>query len=227
MNPMRLYQTHKKVLSVQNNSEKFLNGLTSNSLDQPRNAFLDIHGRIIATFDQVKIGNDEFLLALEEAYVEPLLEHVDRYARLSKTNFVVSPRGVYFELDGDCRTDADEALISQKKGNLVLTNEKLPASVREDEFTLFRLKNNIPLLGADYKNEMLLNVSETEFVSFTKGCYLGQEPISKVHNRSKPTWKLVVKFEDECSDEEKMKMTSRAADPVTGRVTGFVFVKNA
>jgi folate-binding protein YgfZ len=205
---MRLFQTHKKVLSVKNNAAKFLNGLTSNSLDQPHNAFLNINGRIIATFDQVKISDDEFLLAVEAAYVKPIEEHVDRYARLSKTVISVRNDLVYFELDGDYMADEKEVLIPQKKGRLILTSEKLPATVSEDDFTVFRIKNDIPLLGVDYKEELLLNVSETDFASFTKGCYLGQEPISKVHNRSKPTWKLVVK------------------DFVTGKTFGFVFIKN-
>lgn len=224
---MRLFLTHKKVLSVTNNSEKFLNGLTSNSLDQPHNAFLNIHGRIIATFDQVKTGDDEFLLAIEESYVKLLQDHVERYARLSKTEVSLRNDFVYFELDGDYMADEKEVLIPQKKGRLIITTQKLPSTVSEEDFTIFRVKNNIPLLGVDYKEELLLNVSETDFASFTKGCYLGQEPISKVHNRSKPTWKLVAKSEEECSAEEKAKMTSRIKDFVSGKIFGFVFIKNA
>ncbi|MBP6344212.1 MAG: hypothetical protein KA403_09765, partial [Candidatus Omnitrophica bacterium] len=63
-------------------------------------------------------------------------------------------------------------------------------------------------------------------VSYTKGCFLGQEPIAKVHNRSKPTWKLVVRPEDESSPEDQAKMTSKTRDPQSGKIIGFVFVKN-
>jgi hypothetical protein len=55
---------------------------------------------------------------------------------------------------------------------------------------------------------------------------LGQEPISKVYNRSKPSWKLVVRFEDDCAPEEKGRMTSKMKDPETGKALGFVFVSN-
>ena len=102
----------------------------------------------------------------------------------------------------------------------------MPAQVSDEEFTLFRLQNNIPLQGVDYTDEFLLNVSEDEFVSFAKGCFLGQEPISKVHNRSRPAWKLVVRYEDECGAQEKQKMTSTVVDPKTHRRTGFIFVPN-
>ena len=91
---------------------------------------------------------------------------------------------------------------------------------------LFRVVNHIPVQGIDYRDEFLLNISDEEFVSYAKGCFLGQEPISKVHNRSKPTWKLVVRYQDECTEEERQKMTSVVVDPATRRTMGFVFVRN-
>lgn len=223
---MGFFQTTKKVLSVSNQPEKFLNGLTANSLDKPQNAFVNLHGRIIATFDQLKINDDKFLLVIEGNFVPVVLEHVDRYARLSHTKIQPENLTVYFDTSGSYRSGEGEFVIPQKAGQLVLTPKTLPVSVSEAEFNLFRLQNNIPFLGIDYKDEMLLNVSESDFVSFTKGCFLGQEPIAKVHHRSKPTWKLVTKYEDECSAEEKVKMTSKVYDPVTGKVLGFVFVAN-
>jgi len=79
----------------------------------------------------------------------------------------------------------------------------------------------------DYQaDEFLLNIDESTYVSYTKGCFLGQEPVAKVHNRSKPTRKLVVMFEVECAPEEKPKMTSKIIDPISGRMQGFIFVKN-
>lgn len=223
---MRIYKTTKKVLSINNKPEQFLGGLTANSLDKPQNAFVNIHGRIIATFDQLKINDEKFLLVTEDNFVQAVLDHVNRYTRLSKTIIALENLFVYFDLDGDYKIQNSEFAIRQKQGQLILTLENLSVSVSEEEFTLFRLKNNIPLLGVDYKDEMLLNVSEKDFVSFTKGCFLGQEPIAKVHHRSRPTWVLKVKFEDECTPEEKSKMTSKVADSSTGRVSGFVFVSN-
>ncbi|MCB9771426.1 MAG: hypothetical protein H6754_02615 [Candidatus Omnitrophica bacterium] len=223
---MRIYRTAKKVLSINNKPEQFLGGLTANSLDKPRNAFVNIHGRIIATFDQLKINDEKFLLVIEGDFVQAVLDHVDRYARLSKTIITLENFFVNFDLDGDYKLQNSEFAICQKHGQLILTLRDELVSVSEEEFTLFRLKNNIPLLGVDYKDEMLLNVSETDFVSFTKGCFLGQEPIAKVHHRSRPTWVLKVKFEDECTSEEKAKMTSKVLDSSTGRILGFVFVKN-
>jgi folate-binding protein YgfZ len=97
--------------------------------------------------------------------------------------------------------------------------------VSEEEFRLFRLQNDLPLQELDYQQEMLLNVGQ-DLVSFTKGCFLGQEVLARVHHKSKPPYKLVVRKESELPEDLKSKMTSKTKDPKTGDILGFVFVKN-
>lgn len=222
---MKLYPLSRTVLAIHNNAVLFLNGLTSNSCDKPRNAFVNIHGRVVATFDQHRVSDDEFVIAVERAFVGPLLAHLDKYIRLSGVRVEKLDRYVYFDVEETAAPGAAGILvIPQKKGRLLISETLMPAQVFDEEFTLFRLQNNIPLQGVDYRDEFLLNVSDEEFVSYAKGCFLGQEPIAKVHNRSKPTWKLVVRYRDECTEEERQKMTSVVVDPATRRSRGFVFV---
>jgi tRNA-modifying protein YgfZ len=224
---MRIYSLNKDVFLLKNNAVEFLNGLTSNTLDKPRNALTDIHGKIIAVFDQLKLSDEEVLILVERTLVEKVLAHLDRYLRLSGVQIQRLSRQGYFDLDGDYAIQTDELAIPQPQGKIVVSPRAIPAQVNDREFTVFRVQNHIPAQGVDFQDEFLLNVSEKEdMVSFTKGCFLGQEPISKVHNRSKPTWKLVVKNEDACAPEEKAKMTSRITDSQTGKTQGFVFVKN-
>ncbi|MFA5059139.1 MAG: hypothetical protein WC676_00730 [Candidatus Omnitrophota bacterium] len=222
----KLYALDKAVLGVSGNSEKFLNGITSNTLDKPRNAFLAVHGKIIATFDQVKAGDDKFLIVIEHGALQGLLTHLDKFIRLSKAVVQKEDNRVYFDLTESYRGEKGECLIPQKKGQLIITKKDLLSNVSDEEFTLFRLQNNIPVHGVDYKDDLLLNVDEYEFVSYTKGCFLGQELIAKVHNRSKPSWKLVVKFEADGDEGQRQKMTSRIQDPQTKKTMGFVFVPN-
>lgn len=223
---MKIYLLNRTVIKFQPNATEFLRGLTSNSLDKPQNAFLNIHGKIIATFSQIKINDDEFWIVLETPFAMAVLEHLDRYARLSGAKIEKLNKNVYFDLEANVDCQSQDVIIPQKRGRLILSDRKLETNVSEKYFTLFRLQNNIPVQGIDYREDFLLNVSEIDHVSFAKGCFLGQEPISKVHNRSKPSWKLVVKHEDECSEEENQKMTSKISDPATQKTLGFVFVKN-
>ncbi|MBP9854467.1 MAG: hypothetical protein KBD53_06340 [Candidatus Omnitrophica bacterium] len=231
---MKLYKTNKQALSIRKTDVKsFLNGLASNTMDDPRNAFLTIHGRIVVTFDQLQINDHEYLIVIEKQFVDDLLRHLDKFMKLGGVKVEQLNHNVYFDLENSAGNthacslrDKGDYCIEQKEGMLLITTRELKDNVSDEEFTAFRLDQHIPVQGIDFKDEMLLNVSTTEFVSFKKGCFLGQEPISKVYNRSKPTWRLVVKAFDDCTVEEQQKMTSAIIHPVTGRKTGFVFEKN-
>jgi len=222
---MPQYVLNKAVLSIRSNPAGFLNGLTSNTPDKPRNAFLDIRGRIIAVFDQVKINEDEFWVVLENEFVDKLLGHLDRYVKLSGVDIRRLDKYVYFVQESHRREDG-KSVIPQKMGNLVIADKLAEAIPPDDAFTLMRLRHLMPVQGVDFTDEFVLNVDPAEYVSFTKGCFLGQEPVSKVHNRSRPTWRLVVQYEDECNDESRGKMTSKVLDPDTKRVLGFTFIRN-
>ena len=224
---MKSYQLKKSAIIFKNNAVEFLNGLTANAMDKPQNAFVDIHGMIISIFDQLTLNEEEVLLVLDKDRTEAVLGHLDRYMRVSGVKAEKKDWNVYFDCEGSAPFADGDHLIPQKKGRLIITRRQLSSTMSEEEFTLFRVQNNIPFQGVDFKvGEFLLNVSETDQVSFTKGCFLGQEPISKVHNRSKPSLKLVVRAEEDCKDEEKMKMTSKIKDPRTQKSLGFLFVSN-
>lgn len=190
----------------------FLNGITSNVLDAPLNAFLNQHGRIIATFRQQKISDDEFLISVPSMAVDNLLKHLERYVKLSHVRIDPGAQSAYIHLD-----TAETLWAAGDHSN----------SISDEAFTFFRLDHHIPLMGIDYQaDEFILNVHEYDYVSYGKGCFLGQEPVAKVHNRAQPARRLIVAFEDQCSSEEAAKMTSKVQDPQSGRLKGFVFVSN-
>ncbi len=223
----RIYKLPAQTLVIKGSADKLIKGLSSNSLDKPHNAFLNQHGRIIATCDQLKINDDEVIIVVPAIVKPALLEHLSRYARLNGSVIEDAPLKVYFDLDGNAPLKEGDRIIPQKAGRLILSAGNMAANVVDEAFIMFRLQHAIPLMGIDYQaDEMILNVHEYNFVSYTKGCFLGQEPVAKVHNRAKPTWRLTVRFLDDCSAEEQAKMTSKVTDPASGRMQGFVFVKN-
>lgn len=209
---MRLYKLDDTVFSVKGNAIGFLNGITSNSPDAALNAFLNQHGRIIATFRQKIVSGDEILISVPSLAVDNLFKHLERYVKLSHVQIIPGNRVTCINLD---------------TAQTVWASEPPAGDVSREEFTGFRLNKGIPLMGVDYQSdEFILNVSEYDYVSYTKGCFLGQEPVAKVHNRSQPSRKLIVEFEDQCASQDALKMTSQITDPDTGRVKGFVFVSN-
>jgi folate-binding protein YgfZ len=193
---MKLYKLPDTVLCIKGNASQFLNGITSNTLDAPLNAFLNQHGRIIATFRQQIISDDEFLISVPTMAVDNLLKHLERYVKLSHVSIVPSDKSTFINLDTI---------------QTVWTSEHHANSISDEEFTLFRLNHNIPLMGVDYQaGEFILNVHEHDYVSYAKGCFLGQEPVAKVHNRAHPSRRLIVE-----------------RDPATGRPKGFKFISSS
>ena len=220
-----LFRLTRTVLIIRNGATRFINGLTVNTPDAPQNAFVDLYGRSIAVIDQVKLNEEEILLILAPQFLERLLTHLKPYRRLAKITIETEKWNVYFDVSNGYKPEKGEHTIPQKSGQMLLTKKEIPAALSDEAFTLFRLRHGIPLQGIDYGDEMLLNIDEI-LVSFTKGCFLGQEVLARVHNRARPPKKLVVKAEDECTEEEKRKMTSKCFDSEAKKVYGFVFVKN-
>lgn len=224
---MKLYKTSKVLWKIKDPSGAFLKGYGANTLDRPRNAFVDIKGKVVATFDQLKIAEEEMAVVLESSVQESLRKHLGKYLPICKADITEEPSyQIYFDLQGDFPLQEGEWALPQKKGQLLITSRDLESIVSEEEFTLFRLLHEIPIQGIDYDDEMLLNISPTEYTSFTKGCYLGQEVLSRVHFKSKPPRKLVVKKQSDCTPEELERMTSPAKDLETGQIMGFVFAGN-
>ena len=209
---MRLYKLPDTVLTIKGNAASFLNGITSNTIDAAQNAFLNQHGRIIATFRQQRISDDEFLIAVPSIAVDEVLKHLERYAKLSRVSITPSDQRIYIDVNSS---------------QAVWTIAAHANSMADEAFTLYRLEHQMPQMGQDYQaGEFVLNVHEYDYVSYTKGCFLGQEPVAKVHNRARPSRKLIVQFEDKCTSEEALRMTSKVIDPASGRSKGFIFTSN-
>ena len=222
---IRLYRCDKTVLRLSHGADEFVQAYTTNTPEALNNAFVDLRGRIVAVCSQYRRGPDEMLLIIEKSAEAPLFEHLKKYLDLTGASLVVLPWLVYFDLDGNERPMPQDVVVPQSAGRLLLTQTPRQAAVSEQEFDRFRLLHRIPLQGKDYGDELLLNVFGEDHVSYTKGCYLGQEIIARVHHRGKPPKKLVVRSEKECTQDESRRLTSVAANPDTGEKMGFLFVE--
>ena len=226
---MQLHRLNNSLaLRVKHRAAEFLNAYTTNSLNAPRNAFVNLRGQIVCVCDQMVISPEKMILVIEKQFIERLQTHLVPYLKLYETVIEPAPEfKIYFDLEGDREPERGEIFVPRQKGLLIGTTDELMAGVSDEAFRWFRVKNNIPVQGIDFDEELLLNVADEEFVSYTKGCYLGQEIIARVHHRAKPPKKLVVKSLDECSPEEATRMTSKCVDPDTGKMVGFIFINNS
>ncbi|MBI4153938.1 hypothetical protein HY501_01250 [Candidatus Woesearchaeota archaeon] len=171
-------------------AREFFQAVTANTLDKNKNAFVDRFGKIVVVFDQIAQGDDVYVVFVSK-YEHILMKHLEAYLRLSKVEYHQLPLQVAHIIS---EKKAGDLRIPQNIGYLSLLNDlSLLSSLDElsdEEYEQLRIENNLPLQGKDFEHEMLLEVSE-DAVSFTKGCFLGQEILARVHNLGKPARKLV------------------------------------
>ena len=222
---MRSYKLDKAAFEFTGDPESLLKGITSNTLDAVKNAFLTAKGKIIATCDQKQFSPGRIVLLMERYGRDDFCKAIKPYLSLSKATMRELPGEAAYDLDGQAVESDDLLCFEQNQGQIVFGGQ-FENSVSDEAFTAFRLEHNVPIHGVEYHDEMLLNVNDGDYVSYTKGCFVGQEVIARVHNLSKPPRKLLVRYEDECTDEQRERMTSKLIDSETGRVRGFVFVPN-
>jgi folate-binding protein YgfZ len=108
------------------------------------------------------------------------------------------------------------------------------AEVSAEEFERWRIEAGIPRWGAEIDERILpaeAGLTETH-VSFTKGCYPGQEPIARQHYRGKLNRRLRVLELDEGAAPERDtdvqfdgKTVGRVTSSVPGRALAYVRVE--
>lgn len=222
---MRSYKLDKVAFEFTGEPASLLKGITSNTLEAGKNAFLTAQGKIVATCEQKSFGRERIVLLMEHYAQAAFCKAIKPYLPLSKATMRELPGEAAYDLDGQA-VESDELICFEQKQGQIVFGGPFENTVSEEEFTAFRLENNVPVHGVEYHDEMLLNVNDEDYVSYIKGCFVGQEVIARVHNLSKPPRKLAVRWEDECTEEQRERMTSKLVDSTMGRVRGFVFVPN-
>jgi folate-binding protein YgfZ len=213
-------------------ADKFIQAYTTQTPGSSRGAFIDAKGKTVAVYDGVRLNADEFVVVIASAFVGRLKQHLKNYLFLTDAALIDLPHHVYWDLTGtggplDANpgegADADWA-IARKAGAVRILRRSEEETVGDEEFALFRVLNGLPLQGEDYDDPMLLNLNDSELVSFNKGCYLGQEIMARVHYKGRPPLRLDSLKESACPAELRQKMTSRVWDAAAGEFRGFVFL---
>jgi folate-binding protein YgfZ len=114
-------------------------------------------------------------------------------------------------------------------GDEVVDERPAGAEVGEDEFERWRIEAGIPLWGREIDESILpaeAGLDETH-ISFTKGCYPGQEPIARQRYRGKVNRRLrVLEVEEGVARGDELlyegKKVGRVTSAVDGIALGFV-----
>jgi folate-binding protein YgfZ len=191
-------------------AEKYLHSQTTNDVKKLEsnsfqfNSILDTAGKIITAFVLYKFDLNRFYIILNESYVSSTIERIEKY-HISED----------FETS---RVDCTSVLkLNSSKSNgtyffesdFLEINSKQTSFDSDLEFNQLKVLTGIPELGLEAQGGELINNTRFDELSvdYNKGCYPGQETVSKINTRRGAAYKPVLyisEVESELTVEDKV-----------------------
>jgi folate-binding protein YgfZ len=190
-----------------NDALDFLNRMSTNDLTDlvpghyKKTILTNDKGRIIDLIYVLNAGNFSYLLT-SAIYLDKVIEHLDKFVIMDDVKFekINDAANLYTKLesiDGDkTEFNVDNDLILfydnfklSKKILIDIQNKGIPEAevvLPNEEFEKIRIENLIPVAP----NEINDNINPVEcglneYISYTKGCYIGQEVIARLDAQGK------------------------------------------
>jgi tRNA-modifying protein YgfZ len=179
---------------------------------------LTAKARVIAPLRVLRRGDDEFLLLTEPELGERVLRELTRFRFAAQAQIAPEEHRVFVvfgEADGIPTADYGESAVE-------VLDADLEPTLGDDELERFRIEAGTPRWGFEIDERVLPAEAGLveRAVSFSKGCYPGQEPIARLHYRGHVNRRLRV-LEVE-GDPPAPGAEIRLGEKVVGRVTSAV-----
>jgi tRNA-modifying protein YgfZ len=166
-------------------AEDFLQRMVSNDVSQEacEALLLTPKARVIAPLTVWRRDDDDFLLLTEPELGDIVLKHLTRMRVRAQVEIEAEEHKSHVVLGGDDgipTADYGEPAVEVLDGNLEPT-------IGEEELERLRVLAGTPRWGREIDDRILpaeAGLDETA-ISFTKGCYPGQEPVARLHYRGR------------------------------------------
>jgi folate-binding protein YgfZ len=178
---------------------------------------LTAKARLIAPLVVWRRGEDDFLLFTEPELGEAVRAQLARMRFRSRAEIEAEPHESVLVFGGD-------GIATDFPGAVEVLDAGLEPTLSDDELELRRIEAGVPRWGRELDDRVLPAEAglDRTHVSFTKGCYPGQEPIARLHYRGHVNRSLqVVELDDETTVE---RVTSSAMRP-DGTVVALAYVR--
>lgn len=153
---------------------------------------LTAKARVIAPLVVWRRGDDDFLLLTEPELGEPVRSLLVRMRLRARCE--IEPEQHVSQL-----VFGGEGIATDLPGAAELLDAGLRSTLAQDELELRRIEAGVPRWGAEIDERILPAEAglDRTHVSFSKGCYPGQEPVARLHFRGHPNRGLRVLELDE------------------------------
>lgn len=179
---------------------------------------LTAKGRVIAPLVVWRRGEEDFLLLTEPELGETVRALLVRMRLRARCE--IEPE----EHDALLVFGAEDGIATDFPGARELLDSGLEPTLSGDELELRRIEAGVPRWGAEIDGNVLPAEAglDRTHISFSKGCYPGQEPVARLHFRGHANRELrVVELDEEPQVE---RVTSSAHRP-DGSVVALAYVR--
>ena len=219
-------------------AEKYLQGqLTTDVVALPSGAttltaHCDPKGKMSAIFRLLKVSNEQFFLLVKKDLLPSALDALKKYAVFSKVSFDLRDWQIVGVLGEKCgKITPHFSLEIDGQRSILLNETELPVNFNGNEkiWEVADIQAGLPNLSPQTQNEFIpqaLNLQAIEHaISFTKGCYIGQESVARAkyrgaNKRAMFIFKVQTQQEVEIGSEIEMQIESNWRK--TGTITSAV-----
>ncbi|MEM9353927.1 MAG: hypothetical protein AAGA92_13015 [Planctomycetota bacterium] len=191
--------------------------------------FTDLKGKIVA-HAFVLAEAERSLLVLPGQPAEPLLTHLDRYIVREDVTLADASADSRWQavLGSDAVLEGCVAPGAFGEGSAVTAGAGQGGGVTPDELHAARVRAGFPLFGVDFGPDSLPQEvgRDCEAISFTKGCYLGQETVARIDALGHVN-RRVTRFRVESGEPPQPGDELTVEDKPVGEVTSVAECKNA
>jgi tRNA-modifying protein YgfZ len=178
---------------------------------------LTAKARLIAPLVVWRRGEDDYLLLTEPELGDTVRTQLARTRLRAQCEIEAEEHDCALVFGGD-------GIVTDFPGAVEVLDAGVEPTLTDDELELRRIEARVPRWGRELDDRVLpaeAGLDETH-VSFTKGCYPGQEPIARLHYRGHVNRSLqVVELADDPAVE---RVTSTATRP-DGSVVALAYVR--
>ncbi|MEQ8846512.1 hypothetical protein [Botrimarina sp.] len=180
---------------------KFLNNFCTNDVaalaegESCEAMFTDVKAHVIAYAWVARIADQGYVALLSSPRAESLHEHLDKYLIREQVELAVVPPGPWTLSHGHGEPIGGAVALSAFGDRVVATRGRLAEEqqlLSGEQFERLRITLGVPLDGIDVDSRNLPQEVDRNdrAISFTKGCYLGQEPVARIDALGRVNWLL-------------------------------------